>query len=138
LAACGLFAVAGLVGLIRDAQSDPHAGKQPLRPVVAVHVEEDLSRLSVGTRVHLCLAAMPCEIDVVRTYNRENTQQIELPLPSGMTGVAGDGWQLRSYAVVDGRIYRDTTEVHYYVSVDPPCHCAGDYAYVKLVPASYG
>jgi hypothetical protein len=101
-----------------------------------VTVEEDLGALSVGTTVRLCLATMPCKTDVVRANSRTNTQTIALPLPEGITAKAADGWLLRAYAVSHGRRYTDNTHAHYLVSVDPPCHCSGDYAYVRLRPTS--
>lgn len=97
-----------------------------------VRVEEDLGGLPVGTIVHLCLAVMPCMTDVVQTYSRTSSQFIALPLPRGVPPQAANGWSLRAYAVSHGRTYRDSTRAQYLVSVDPPCHCSGDYAYVRL------
>jgi hypothetical protein len=79
---------------------------------------------------------MRCRTDVVKSGGRKNVQVIVLPLPRRFTAEGADGWLLRGYASARGRMYRDTARVRYLVSVDPPCHCSGDYAYLRLRPAS--
>jgi hypothetical protein len=118
------------------AQPSSPTSARPDRSGTWVEVEEDVSAVPVGTTVHLCLAALPCKTDVVGLAGSSDTQYIALPLPVGVTAKAADGWPLHVYARAFRRIYRDSTRVMYHASIDPPCHCAGDYAYVdpRLVP----
>lgn len=118
-----LLAASVLIVLIFGPSSSPDSSSRPEDNDAAVRVEEEFVGLPVGTTVHLCLESMPCKTDVVRIRSRETSQFIALPLPSGTTPKAADGWPLRAYAVAGGRTYRDTTRAHYLMSVDPPCHC---------------
>ena len=96
-------------------------------------MEEYLSALPVGATIHLCLERLPCQTNVVRSAGVRNPPQIvTLALPSGVPSRDANGWTLRGYATSHGVIYRGNTRLIYHIAVDPPCTCAGDYAYLEL------
>jgi hypothetical protein len=132
--AAGLgVSAASLVSLTSCAHHNP---SNPRLRSASVLVEEYVSDLPVGTAIHLCLERMPCRTNNVRSDGRSNPPQIvSLPLPSGAPSRAANGWRLRGYATSRGVTYRGGTRLIYHIAVDPPCKCAGDYAYLKLRPS---
>lgn len=102
-----------------------------------VRVEEDLSALPVGTVVHVCLRHAPCVTERTSAGSRSDEHTIDVPLPAGVSARDADGWPLRAYAVVDGQRLVANTRIAYHVSIDPPCKCSGDYAYVRLAYKAY-
>jgi hypothetical protein len=125
-------AAASLVSLTGCAHHNPSNARRP----ESVLVEEYVSDLPVGTAIHLCLERMPCRTNNVRSEGRSNPPQIvSLPLPSGASSRAANGWRLRGHATFRGLTYRGSTRLIYHIAVDPPCKCAGDYAYLNLRPS---
>jgi 3D (Asp-Asp-Asp) domain-containing protein len=127
-----LVALAALVTLNGCSHRTPHGVRTPDSNREIVRVEEDLSAVPVGTVVHLCIRDLPCMTDTTRTRSRSDSQSIDLRLPAGVSEKDANGWPLRAYASAQDGQYLATTRIVYHTSIDPPCKCAGDYAYVKL------
>lgn len=124
-----LTTIATLVGCshsTRDGTRTPDASRQIVR------VEEDLAAVPVGTIVHVCIRDLPCATDTVRARSQLDNQSIDLRLPAGVSAKDANGWPVRAYASAHVGRFLARTRVIYHISVDPPCNCAGDYAYVKL------
>jgi hypothetical protein len=132
VAACLGVAGASLVSTTSCARQNPPHARLRFQSVL---VEEYVSDLPVGTAIHLCLERMRCRTNTVSWAGRSNPPQIvSLPLPSGASSRAANGWTLRGYATSRGVRYRGSTRLIYHIAVDPPCKCAGDYAYLTLRP----
>lgn len=132
VAACLGVAGASLVSTTSCARQNPPHARLRFQSVL---VEEYVSDLPVGTAIHLCLERMRCRTNTVSWAGRSNPPQIvSLPLPSGASSRAANGWTLRGYATSRGVRYRGSTRLIYHIAVDPPCKCAGDYAYLRLRP----
>lgn len=132
-ASCASALAALLISLAGCAH---HGPARPGHASASVLVEEYVSALPVGVTIHLCLERLACRTNLVRSDGRRNPPQIDtLPLPRGVSSRGAEGWRLHGYAISQGVTYRGTARLIYHTAVDPPCKCAGDYAYLEFRPS---
>ena len=124
--------LAALITLVGCTHSSGHGARTHRPGQEFVQVEADLSAVPVGTVVHLCIRDLPCVTATSRAGTGSGSQSIQLRLPAGVSAEDANGWPLRAYASAHETRFLARARILYHVSIDAPCNCAGDYAYVRL------